>query len=125
MQKLDKTGIVCSGACVIHCVLSPIIALASPAIASFFENEWIHIGLLVFLIPVAIFAFTRGLTLHQKTSPVLLGSAGIVVLLMAVAFESLLEIEIEHLEVTLTIVGCIFLISAHVFNIKYLRLARP
>lgn len=122
---LDKSGIVCSGACAIHCVLAPIIALASPAIASFFENEWIHIGLLMLLMPIATLAFYRGLKLHKKICPVFMGSIGIMLLFAAIAFEALLKIEIEHLEITLTIVGCIFLISAHIFNIKgYIRLSQ-
>ena len=119
--KLDKAGIMCSGLCAIHCMLIPIIGLVSPAIAGFFENEWIHIGLLVPLALIAILAFSRGLKLHKKNHPVILGSIGIVVLSMAVAFETLLKIEIEHLEITLTIIGCVFLISAHIFNIKYLK----
>ncbi len=121
-NTLDKACILCSGACAIHCMLAPIIALASPAIAHFFENEWIHIGLLVLLTPIAIIAFYRGFKLHQETRPVFLGSAGIVLLLMAVSFELLFKIEVESLEIIFTMIGSILLIVAHICNIKYLRL---
>ena len=123
--NLDKAGIMCSGACALHCMLIPVVALTSPTIAAFFETEWIHIGLLVVLTPIAIIAFYRGLKIHQKAYPIYLGSVGFVFLLMAVASESVFKIEIENLEITITIIGCIFLISAHIFNIKYLRLVWP
>ena len=42
-SNLDKVGIICSGACVLHCMSAPLLALASPVIVSFFENEWIHL----------------------------------------------------------------------------------
>jgi len=120
-DNLDKVGIVCSGACAVHCLLLPIIALFSPAIASFFESEWIHKGLLIFLTPVAILAFVRGFNQHHKSWPMISGVLGIVLLLAAVAAEELLEVEIENLETILTVMGCLFLITAHIFNIKFLR----
>ena len=117
-NKLDRVGIVCSGACAAHCMLAPIIALASPAIASYAENEWIHIVLLLLIVPVAAFAFYRSMKIHQKMYPTLLGGIGIVFLILAVMIESL--IEIEKLEVVLTVIGCVFLISGHIFNINCL-----
>lgn len=121
VNQLDKVGIICSGACVGHCILTPIIALSSPLIASYFENEWIHISLLIFLVPVAIIAFSRGKRVHRKSRPLYLGSAGVTLLVLAVIFESLFKIEVRYLEAILTTVGCIFLFFAHFFNITYLK----
>lgn len=122
---LDKAGLACSGACAVHCALAPAIALFSPAAAGFFENEWIHAGLLTVLTPVAVLAFCRGLKLHQKTRPAVLGGVGIALLFMAVVFEALLKIDVEHLETGLTVAGCAFLVSAHIFNVKYARETSP
>ena len=120
-ENLDKVGILCSGACAIHCIMTPIITLGSPAIASFFKSEWLHIGLLLLLIPVAIFAFLNGQKSHRKNRPFIIGIIGIIFLISAVVFESLLKIEIKYFETILTFIGCIFLIYAHFLNIRYLR----
>ena len=93
--SLDKAGILCSVACAIHCMVSPILVFVSPAIASILKNEWLHIGLLTFLTPIAIFAFYKGFKVHKKIRPLVLDGFGVLLLLSAVAFESLLRIEIE------------------------------
>ena len=121
-NKLDKIGIMCSGACAVHCMIAPILALASPAIAAgYFENESIHIALLLLIIPVALVSFYQSLKVHQKNYPIVLGGIGIVFVTLAVLYESVFSIEIEHLETILTVIGCAFLISAHVYNIRCLK----
>ena len=115
--KWDRAGIACSIACVLHCTLIPALAFLSPTISSFFGNEWIHLGLLALLIPVAIVAFYRGQKAHSQKLPLLLGGLGMAFLIFAIATESILHI--EKLETLLTIIGCIFLILAHFFNIKF------
>tara|TARA_B100000925_G_scaffold99377_1_gene72739 strand:+ start:10685 stop:11062 length:378 start_codon:yes stop_codon:yes gene_type:complete len=120
-HQADKAGIACSGLCAIHCALGPIIAFSSPGIVRFFDNEWIHIGLLVLIVPIAIFAFVKGHNVHNNIKPFALGFIGLVFLLSAVIFEAL-HIEIEFLEISLTVVGCVLLTIAHFLNIKYQRL---
>ena len=117
-NRLDKMGIACSGACAIHCMLAPIVTLASPAMASYAENEWIHLVLLLLIVPLAVVAFHRSMKLHKKTHPSWLGGIGVGFLLSAVIFEGLFEI--GKLEVALTAIGCVFLISAHILNINCL-----
>ena len=121
---LDVSGILCSVACAAHCLLIPIIALALPSVASFFEHEWIHQGLLLILTPVALIAFFRGLKVHGKKRPMLLGFTGVHLLLLAVALEAFFKVEIHQLEVVLTSVGCVLLIFAHIINIQNLKQAR-
>ena len=121
-NKVDKAGIACSGMCAIHCALSPIIAFSSPGIVRFFENEWIHIGLLILIVPIAIFAFIKGHNVHHNIKPFALGFIGLVLLLSAVILEAIFNIEIEYLETILTVFGCVILTIAHFLNIKYQRL---
>ena len=113
-SNLDKVGIICSGACVLHCMSAPLLALASPVIVSFFENEWIHLLLLVLIVPMAIIAFYSGYHSHEKIKPSLLGGLGVLILLSP--FIGGLLSEYERL---LTFIGCAFLITGHYFNLKF------
>ena len=124
LNKLDKAGILCSGACALQCLAMPLLALASPTIAGLFRSEWVHIGLLVFIILIAAFSFYRGAKLHHKTRPLILAVVGINFLVWALIFEAAFGVIIEHLEMTLTIIGSLFLIFAHAFNIKYIGLEK-
>ena len=121
--NLDKIGIVCSGACVFHCVSAPIIALASPVFARFFENEIIHIGLLTCLTPVAIYALFSGHLKHKRYSPVAYGSLGIMFLILALFIETMFGYEVQGGETAMTLVGCALLIAGHFYNLKYAALA--
>ncbi|WP_372656111.1 MerC domain-containing protein [Halobacteriovorax sp.] len=120
LKKVDQTGIICSGACAIHCLLFPILAFASPAISNYLNNEWIHVTLVIALIPIAFFSFSRSIAIHGDKKPIVLGSAGILFLVSAIAVESL-HIEIAGLEKSLTAIGSILLIAAHIFNIKGIK----
>ena len=120
-NKLDKVGIVCSGMCAIHCVLTSLFALVSPFIATFFENMWIHVCVLMLLTPIATIAFYRGRKLHQKNRSIYLACIGILFLALAIVINPLFEIQVELLEGTLTTIGGIFLVSAHLFNISSLK----
>ena len=119
--QFDKFGIICSGACAAHCLLTPFIALASPAFAKFFENEWIHIGLLFFVIPIALIAFYSGYKSHKQHRLLILGFLGVFLLLFAVVAELFFHIEIEYLEFILTALGSTCLIMAHLSNMNLIN----
>ena len=114
-------GILCSVACAIHCMLIPVITLLSPTLTSYFENEWIHIGLLFIVVPIALTSFYQQKRIHEKIKPMILGSIGIFFLISAIVSEQLFNIEIEKLEFVLTMIGSTFLIVGHLYNIRYLN----
>ena len=98
---MDKIKIFCSGACLVHCFFAPIIALVvSPIVFNFIEGEWVHLFLLLNIIPIAIVA--------------LFTAAGIFILQMSFIGEGLFK-----LERILTFAGCAFLIRGHYFNLIY------
>ena len=119
LHSLDRVGIACSSACAIHCLLLPIIAFASPSLSALSDNEWIHLGLLCAVVPVALFSFIRSKKVHAHQAPLVLGSLGIVVLISAVLLESL-HIEIPYLEKGLTALGSLALVIGHIKNTKLL-----
>ena len=99
--------------------------LESSAVMNLFENEWIHIGLLVLLVPVALISFYNSKKVHLQNKPFLFGGIGIALLVSAILFEAILDLHIEKLEVILTTVGSILLIIGHLYNIKFLKDTLP
>lgn len=120
LKRYDKAGIICSGACAVHCLLLPVVAYSSPVISNYLKNEWIHIGLLVALLPIACIAFLKSKKIHRKSLPLILGTIGIAILFSAITLEAI-HIEIQYLEKALTAVGSILLITGHLFNILSLK----
>lgn len=120
-KTLDAIGVVCSGACVLHCLSLPIAALVAPTFLSYFESEWIHLLLLVLVIPIAAISFYTQKKVHEQEAPMILGIVGIFFLSIALVSDPLLKVEIKGLEVILTTIGSFFLITGHIYNMKYLR----
>lgn len=52
----DKTAIVLSSLCVLHCIASPLLLLLVPLIAgvAFITDESIHLGLLALVVPISL-----------------------------------------------------------------------
>ena len=125
LNRLDKAGIVCSGACAVHCMIVPMIAFSAPALISHFENEWVHILLILLIVPIAGVSFYRHKKIHGHTKPLRLGIVGGSLLIGAVVCEKIFGMEIKGLEMTLTILGSVLLISGHLFNMRYLKLSFP
>lgn len=115
---LDKTGILCSAACALHCMAIPILSFAAPSLGVHFENEWIHIGLLILIVPVAIISFYSKRKPVGYNIPMKFGTIGLIFLISAILCEQLFNIEIEGLEVLLTTVGSTFLIIGHFLNMS-------
>lgn len=114
-ETFDIVGIICSGACALHCLMVPILVAFAPSFTVFLENEWIHKGLVISLIPVALIAFVRGHKKHGKLYPLILGGVGMLVLVSAILLE---DLGIEGFEKSLTLMGSAMLVTAHYFNLK-------
>ena len=119
---LDKLGIFCSTACAIHCLLVPVLIFISPTIARYFQSEWVHIGLVLLVIPIAGVSFYSNRKLHQCSRPIGLGFLGIGFLMIAIYCEQVLGLEVEGLGIIATVIGSIFLVMAHLDNMKCLRI---
>lgn len=116
LKTLDYVGILFSVLCTIHCLFLPVLISVVPTFSHKLENEWIHFVLLAVLIPVALMSFVISKKNHKKASPLTLGIVGITFLLMAVAID---QVGLHEWESSLTLLGSVFLIIAHIFNLKY------
>jgi hypothetical protein len=111
----DMTGAACSGLCICHCLLTPLL-LASGVFGGsllFLESEWVH---QLLLIPVVILAFTAVLSIFKRQSDwilLILALFGIGIMLSAVVYEARFG---EYFEQLATIIGGLFLVAFHLIN---------
>ena len=118
MQKIiDNLGITISSACAIHCVLLPAILIIAPY--SFFESHEFHETLIYFIIPFAAIAFFMGCRKHGDIKVLLMGSAGIILLISSLLIHEVFHSEQhseEFLTVLITVAGSMMLIISHLRN---------
>ncbi|HEY7884983.1 MAG TPA: MerC domain-containing protein [Cellvibrionaceae bacterium] len=112
----DSMGMVCSGLCLGHCLLTPLLlALGSAgALGVAMHSEWVHWALMVPIIVLALLSFPGGYRVHRRVRPVLLGIAGALLLVLALFVQ-------EAWEPVLSVLGGGLLISGHWINRRRLR----
>lgn len=111
----DVFGIICSGLCVLHCSLSPVLLVLglSTAGLSLFEHEWIHFVLAVPMFLLAIVSFPKSYQLHKHFLPLFMGCLGITLMLASM-------IGPHEYEVYFATLAGLILITAHVVNRRLL-----
>ena len=119
-KKLDIAGVICSGACALHCLLVPSLIFLLPTLGSYLEGEWIHVGLILLLLPIGAVSFFKQKKNHGHDSPSLIAAFGFFYILTPVFAEQVLHVHIKELEVALSLLGSCLLIFAHVQNINHL-----
>jgi hypothetical protein len=132
-QSLDKVGIFLSALCVIHCLATPLLILISPWLGSYFDSKWSHLGIFIFIVPVAYFTFYRFYRNHKNKKPMIFGSIGILFLGIALLspghewainhseIHSHNEDHFNYIDTIINIVGSIILMVGHWMNIKIHR----
>lgn len=114
----DKSAVFLSFLCMLHCVLTPFLTLIIPyvAIVSVLEQEATHIWLLVFVIPISLFAIIRGYQKHGHFLTLLLAIVGLLLLVVAATVGH--DIFGHVGEVAATLIGSIFLVVSHIKNMQ-------
>ena len=114
-QLADKAGICLSIICIVHCILTPVMLLALPAMHMF---DWYHGSLhIVFAVIVpllALAAFIPGYKLHKDSRVFKIALVGYVLIIAGITIPH--ELEIEWLEPLFSVAGSIFLVWAHLIN---------
>jgi hypothetical protein len=78
--RLDQIGIALSGACAVHCVLTPLLLILMPLVGAALASPWVHRVFAFVLIPPGMFAFLRGYARSGKLRAMLVGGGGMTVL---------------------------------------------
>ena len=112
-DRLDRAGIVLSGLCALHCLLSivrvSVLGLGGHALLAPEIHE-IGLGLAILIGAVTI---GIGVLRHGRLSPLLIGGAGLA--LMALA----LTVPHGPAEALLTIAGVALVAAAHIRNLRH------
>ncbi len=124
--NFDRFAILLSGICAIHCIVLPVVASLAPLLAATIHHGnilhefWFHQFIIVFILPVSIFALVTGFRNHGQITPIVLGSIGLTILVFTALFaEYLISRQFLPLkgETVLTILGGIIHAAGHIANI--------
>ena len=111
----DKSAIVLSFLCALHCLLLPAAIVLYPYTLGFLPgDESVHFALLFLVIPISAYALVKGGKVHKSRKVFITGISGLLVLVAAVVLGH--DILGEIGEKILTVLGSIIVIIAHVQN---------
>ncbi len=115
LRWADRSAIGVSTACLVHCLLLPLILILLPnSVALILESESFHLWLVMAALPLSGVALLMGCKTHGSRLVLLLGLLGLAFLLVsALAGHEYVAAATEKL---LTAVGALFLIGAHIKN---------
>lgn len=122
-SKLDGLAIVMSLACMLHCLMLPLLVVVFPIIgATMLADDHFHGLLLVVIIPTSTLALYLGCRQHGDGTVLWLGLSGIGILAVAAVMG------IQHLglvgEKAVTCAGGVLLVVAHLLNFRRCRVRR-
>ena len=117
----DKTSIVLSALCTLHCIATPMVLLALPSLVASlsFDIEIIHSLLLFAVIPISSITMFFGYVNHRKTRPFAISIIGMMLLILGVVFgHDLLH---GYGELLFTIIGSLMIAYSHIKSLKFKR----
>ena len=84
-QFSDKLSICLSICCILHCIALPVIILMIPSFASLWiNNEKVHVILVLFAVPISLFAMAKSLRIHYNYKCISLAVIGLSLLVSAI-----------------------------------------
>ena len=151
-QFSDKLSICLSLCCILHCIALPVIILMIPSfVSSWINNEKVHVILVLFAVPISLFAMAKSLRVHHNYKCISLAVIGLSLLIGAIFMHDInfgseshsgdeevaQHEDAEHkeaghghhehggigetLETIFTVLGGLILLGAHYLNIRSIR----
>lgn len=147
--KIDRWAIFLSGLCMVHCLATPFILALVPFFQVASNELLFHAGLLLPLTGFAFWAFWRGYKLHRKKFSIIIGTIGFAFLLLGLGLHEFMvhfggtdtlgsaaghahhhghsHAHAAHVHAGFqlswgtiaTVVGSLFLVWAHIYNMKF------
>ena len=143
---LDKLAISMAAVCAVHCLLTPVLMVLLPIVAtSFFVHKDFHLWMLFLVIPTTGLAIFTGCRKHRDKWVAVLSIIGLSILFSAVVYERSQHVEPSALSGCSTaclhcqgaslggglslagwinVAGGLFLVGAHVRNFRLCRKSR-
>ena len=114
---LDRSAIVLSMICVVHCLALPVAIIMLPALSAYwFADENFHLLLLYLVLPTSVIALGLGCRRHRMFKMMLWGSAGLLCLTVAALLGH--DRLGEFGEKGLTLLGAWLLVVAHTYKFR-------
>ena len=112
-RRMDRAGIVLSGLCALHCLLSIVIVSGLGIGGQFFLHPDIHRIGLVLAVLIAAVAIGWGALRHRQAAPFVIAMTGLTFMGGALA--------VEHgpKEAILTIIGVALVSLGHILNLRH------
>lgn len=120
-SSFDRAAIGLSGLCVAHCLLLPVVIALSPLLNGFGSGHF-HLQMLLVVVPVSLFALTRGFGRHRNQATIALGLSGLAILIFGATVAH--RVFGPLADTVLTIAGSLVLATAHYCNGRLVRHAR-
>jgi len=134
---LDRLGMGLAFVCAVHCLLTPVLVVTLPLIATtFWTDSNFHIWMLALVVPLTLLSMLIGCSKHRNRWVIVLFSVGTLFLIGGIVYgflqghacndcHSLLSAGLfpHGWESFLTTVGGLFLVCAHVLNYRLCRTA--
>lgn len=117
-QRLDKLAVGLSAACLIHCLITPVLVVTLPIVGGFFAAEQFHGVLLVVILPTSLIALFLGCRRHGRMSVLALGISGITIMTLAVLTHETIG---DSWERVATGFGGLLLAVGHILNYRSCR----
>lgn len=115
----DVVGASISILCMLHCFLPLILVSAGASfglhqVAEHLHHEWMHMVLLLPIVLLLGFSLPKSYKQHRSLAPTALAAVGLLLLVVALVLGSAIE-------TPLTIIGSIFVITAHLLNRRTIK----
>jgi drug/metabolite transporter (DMT)-like permease len=116
----DQAAIALSAVCIVHCLAVPVLIAVLPIAAlSFGDATHFHALMLWLVVPTSVAGFGLGFRVHRRLGLVLLGAAGVAVLVAAALWGH--SVWRESFEIGVSVVGSLILAAAHWLNFREVR----
>ena len=115
---LDKFGILLSGVCMVHCLVTPVLMTLVPILSlnAWVEDFLFHQLMLWLVIPTSCVALLLGCRKHKNVSIVVTGIVGITVLLFVAFFGH--DLLGESMEKWVMTIGGFIVATSHYLNFR-------
>lgn len=116
-QALDTSAVCLSAACLVHCLVLPLLISITPwLIPAALVDERVHLWGVALALPLSAVGIAMGVRAHRQWVVIALAGAGLLALAV-----SALWVEGRLLETLLSVAGAMTLASAHLLNWRLRR----
>ena len=123
LNLADLAGIAISGACLIHCLATPILLAVLPLAGECFASPWVHLSLAAILMPLALVSLLAGYRRHHRLRALSMGLCGLASISLVLLHDHFITptcCTSPELQPTtlLNLAGSALLVAAHTLNLR-------